>query len=157
MRCERAIGTSSLFLVAPGPFFDRGRFRRVAHTLRLIPIDVKALPGGAWRVWGARYRTRSAAASPGSRTTLDRCQNRNRPAGANMSSMTMSGQLPDPRLRKVYCLEVTQLDWLNEGVFISIGAPGRRRDLRDLHRRMIPPPKHEEKVVIVTGASQTVV
>jgi hypothetical protein len=39
-----------------------------------------------------------------------------------MSSMTMSGQLPDPRLRKVYRLEVTQLDWLNEGVFISVGA-----------------------------------
>lgn len=77
-----------------------------------------------------------------------------------MSSMTMSGQLPDPRLMKVYRLEVTlsepldlsevlarlgrgedvdaseytfrtstqietgtpQLDWLNKGVFISVGA-----------------------------------
>jgi hypothetical protein len=74
VRCERAIGTSSLFLVASGPFFDRGRSRRVAHTLHLIPADVKALPGGAWRVRGARYRTRSAAASPGTRTTVDRCQ-----------------------------------------------------------------------------------
>jgi Protein of unknown function (DUF3237) len=72
-------------------------------------------------------------------------RNRNRAAGANMSSMTISPQLPDPRLRKVYRLEVTlgepldfgevafrtstqietaapQLDWLNEGMFISVGA-----------------------------------
>ncbi len=62
-----------------------------------------------------------------------------------MGSMTMSGQLPDPRLRKVYRLEVTlgepldlgeytfrtstqietaapELDWLNKGVFVSVGA-----------------------------------
>jgi hypothetical protein len=50
-----------------------------------------------------------------------------------MSGMTMSGQLPDPRLRKVYRLEVTigePLDLgqvarghrLNNGVFISVGA-----------------------------------
>jgi hypothetical protein len=49
---------------------------------------------GAWRGWSARERTRSAAASPGIRTTLDRRQNRDRPTDANMSSMTMSGQLP---------------------------------------------------------------
>jgi hypothetical protein len=42
-----------------------------------------------------------------------------------MSSMTMSGQLPDPRLRKVYRLEVTpQLDRLNKGV-LSASAPTR--------------------------------
>jgi hypothetical protein len=43
-----------------------------------------------------------------------------------MSSMPMSGQLPDPHLRKVYRLEATlaapELDWLNKGVFISVGA-----------------------------------
>jgi hypothetical protein len=40
-----------------------------------------------------------------------------------MSSMTMSGQLPDPRLRKVYRLEVT----LGEPLDFGEVAQGRRR------------------------------
>ncbi len=39
-----------------------------------------------------------------------------------MSSMTMSGQLPDPRLRKVYRLEVTLGEPLDLGEVISVGA-----------------------------------
>jgi hypothetical protein len=40
-----------------------------------------------------------------------------------MSSMTMSGQLPDPRLRKVYRLEVT----LGEPLDFGVLAQGHRR------------------------------
>jgi hypothetical protein len=40
-----------------------------------------------------------------------------------MSSMTMSGRLPDPRLRKIYRLEVT----LGEPLDLGEGAQGHRR------------------------------
>ncbi|HXB64276.1 MAG TPA: DUF3237 domain-containing protein [Solirubrobacteraceae bacterium] len=53
-------------------------------------------------------------------------RNRNRPAGANMSGMTMSGQLPDPRLRKVYRLEVT------------LGEPLDLGEVAQGHRRIVP-------------------
>jgi hypothetical protein len=43
-----------------------------------------------------------------------------------MSSMTMSGQLPDPRLRKVYRLEVT------------LGEPLDLGDVAQGHRRIVP-------------------
>ncbi len=43
-----------------------------------------------------------------------------------MSSMTMSGQLPDPRLRKVYCLEVT----LGEAPRCSPGSGAERTSTR---------------------------
>jgi len=94
VHCERAIGTNSLSWSPPGPFFDRGRSRRVAHTLHLIPADVKALPGvrgesGALAIEPARRPRRQAPVRP----WID-ARNRNRPAGANISSMTMSGQLP---------------------------------------------------------------
>lgn len=43
-----------------------------------------------------------------------------------MSSMTMNGQLPDPRLRKVYRLEVT------------LGEPLDLGDVAQGHRRIVP-------------------
>jgi hypothetical protein len=43
-----------------------------------------------------------------------------------MSSMTMSGQLPDPRLRKVYRLEVT------------LGEPLDLGEVAQSHRRIVP-------------------
>jgi Protein of unknown function (DUF3237) len=43
-----------------------------------------------------------------------------------MSSMTMSGQLPDPRLRKVYRLETT------------LGAPLDLGEVAQGHRRIVP-------------------
>jgi Protein of unknown function (DUF3237) len=43
-----------------------------------------------------------------------------------MSSMTMSGQLPDPRLRKVYRLEAT------------LGAPLDLGEVAQGHRRIVP-------------------
>src|ERR1700733_4291662 len=67
-----------------------------------------------------------AAASPGTRTSQIDARNRNRPAGANMSSMTMSGQLPDPRFRKVYRLEVT------------LGVPLDLGEVAQGHRRIVP-------------------
>src|SRR6202035_2906175 len=115
--------TSSLTSPAWKLLISPPRSRRVAHPS--LSSEHKSRASRAARGESGNAEKRTAAASPGTRTTLDRCQK------------------PKQTCRCQH--EQHDHEW----------SPGQLCDLRDLPRRMIPPLEHdEEKVAIVTGASQ---
>lgn len=75
-----------------------------------------------------------------------------------MSSMTISGQLPDPRLRKAYCLEVT----LGEPLDLGEVAQGHRRIVPqtggtftgpEISGKLLPGPSADWQIVLPDGTS----
>ncbi len=75
-----------------------------------------------------------------------------------MSSMTMSGQLPDPRLRNVYRLEVT----LGEPLDLGQVARGHRRIVPqtggtftgpELNGKLLPGASADWQIVLPDGAA----